>query len=94
MRKFIIDGVECKVAKATIGLDGFEASELLKKYNKIFIDEGFVNTASCRSKITYIDGDAGVLVHRGYKIEDIVTNKTFMETMYMILNEDFAVNES
>ncbi len=94
MRKFIIDGVECKVAKATIGLDGFEASELLKKYNKIFIDEGFVNTASCRSKITYIDGDAGVLVHRGYKIEDILTNKTFMETMYMILNEDFAVNES
>lgn len=49
-------------------------------------DPGFMNTASCQSKITYIDGDKGILRYRGYPIEQIAEKSTFLETAYLILN--------
>ncbi len=49
-------------------------------------DPGFMNTASCQSKITYIDGDKGILRYRGYPIEQIAENSTYLETAYLILN--------
>ncbi len=49
-------------------------------------DPGFMNTASCQSKITYIDGDKGILRYRGYPIEQIAEKATFLETAYLILN--------
>jgi len=49
-------------------------------------DPGFMNTASCQSKITYIDGDKGILRYRGYPIEQIAEKGTFLETAYLILN--------
>ncbi len=49
-------------------------------------DPGFVSTASCESQITYIDGDAGVLLHRGYPIEQLAENSDFLETCYLLLN--------
>jgi citrate synthase len=48
-------------------------------------DPGFMNTASCQSKITYIDGDRGILRYRGYPIEQIAENSTYLETAYLIL---------
>ena len=48
-------------------------------------DPGFLNTASCQSKITYIDGDKGILNYRGYPIEQLAENSTFLETAYLIL---------
>jgi len=49
-------------------------------------DPGFMNTASCQSKITYIDGDKGILRYRGYPIEQIAEKSTYLETAYLILN--------
>ena len=61
-----------------IALDGGEG---LLSY-----DPGFANTASCRSAITYIDGDAGVLQHRGYRIEDLCEHSTFLEVAYLLID--------
>ena len=49
-------------------------------------DPGFLNTSSCRSQITYIDGDAGVLRYRGYPIEQLATNSTYLEVAYLLIN--------
>src|ERR671928_778134 len=49
-------------------------------------DPGFVNTASCRSAITYIDGDVGILEYRGYPIEQLAERSTFLEVAYLLLN--------
>src|SRR5215216_268891 len=48
-------------------------------------DPGFLNTASCESRITYIDGDKGILNYRGYPIEQLAEKSTFLETAYLIL---------
>lgn len=52
----------------------------------VVYDPGFMNTASCQSRITYIDGDAGILRYRGYPIEQIAEKSTYLETAYLILN--------
>src|SRR6188472_3694529 len=49
-------------------------------------DPGFVNTSSCRSSITYIDGDVGILEYRGYPIEQLAEHSTFLEVSYLLLN--------
>src|SRR2546428_7350733 len=51
----------------------------------ITYDPGFMNTASCQSKITYIDGDKGILRYRGYPIEKLAKKSTYLETAYLIL---------
>src|SRR5262245_22703141 len=48
-------------------------------------DPAFQNTAACRSRITYIDGDRGILLHRGYPIEQLAEQSTYLETAYLIL---------
>jgi len=58
-------------------------------YGLISYDPGFLNTAACRSAITYIDGDKGILRYRGYPIEEIAETKTFLEVAYLILNGVF-----
>jgi len=84
-----ISGVICEKIKATIGEDVLNLSGILKKEKSFAFDEGFMTTASCKSEITYIDGEAGILIHRGYRIEDIVAKKTFLESAYLILNGEF-----
>ncbi len=49
-------------------------------------DPAFMNTASCRSRITFIDGDIGVLEYRGYPIEQLAEHSTYLETSYLLLN--------
>src|SRR6266478_3186227 len=49
-------------------------------------DPAFMNTANCRSAITYIDGDKGILQYRGYPIEQLAEQSTFLETAYLLLN--------
>src|SRR5215204_2985095 len=51
----------------------------------ITYDPAFMNTAACRSRITYIDGDKGVLEYRGYPIEQLAEHSTYLETAYLIL---------
>ncbi len=72
-------------AEATEGTDAYDISGLLKETGHVTLDPGFVNTASCRSQITYIDGDAGILRYRGYPIEQLAESSTFLETSYLLI---------
>ena len=60
--------IDLPLVKAAEGNDGYSISSLLKETGNVTLDAGFVNTASCTSAITYIDGDAGILRYRGYPI--------------------------
>ncbi len=70
---------------ATEGNDGYDITGLLAKTGKVTLDQGFVNTASCESAITFIDGDAGILRYRGYPIEQLAERSTFLETSFLII---------
>ena len=82
-----IDGktIERPVRSGTIGPDVIDVGKLTA--NGYFTyDPGFVSTASCDSAITYIDGDAGVLLHRGYPIEQLAEQSDYLELCYLLLN--------
>src|SRR5689334_19560508 len=68
------------------GPGGIDVSSLLKETGYVTLDTGFVNTASCASAITYIDGDAGILRYRGYPIEELAEKSTFLETSYLLIH--------
>jgi citrate synthase len=70
---------------ATVGSAGLDISNLLKETNHVALDHGFMNTASCSSAITYIDGDAGILRYRGYPIEELAEKSSFLETSYLLI---------
>src|SRR5438128_441784 len=69
----------------TIGPDVIDIRTLYSKSGKFTYDPGFLSTASCASKITYIDGDKGELLYRGYPIEQLAVNCDFLETCYLLL---------
>ena len=74
--------------KATEGNNGYDISALLKETGNVTLDGGFTNTASCTSAITYIDGDEGILLHRGYPIDQLAEQSSFMEVSYLLLHGD------
>ena len=80
--------VEFPVLKGTVGPDVIDIKSLYGKTGKFTYDPGFMSTAACRSAITYIDGDKGELLYRGYPIEQIATNCDYLETCYLLLNGD------
>ena len=73
------------ISKATEGSSAFELGKLLNTSGLVTLDNGFGNTAACASKITYIDGDAGILRYRGYPIEQLAEHSTFAETSYLLI---------
>ncbi|WP_342152589.1 citrate synthase [Methylorubrum sp. SB2] len=77
--------VELPVKSGTIGPDVVDIGKLYAQTGKFTFDPGFTSTASCESKITYIDGDEGVLLYRGYPIEQLAENGDFLETAYLML---------
>ena len=74
------------VVAATEGNDGVVVSTLLRDTGLVTVDPGFMNTASCESKITYIDGDAGILRYRGYPIDQLAEKASFLEVAYLLIN--------
>src|SRR5215211_8657127 len=70
---------------ATEGPDGIDMSKLLATTGQVALDIGFVNTASCTSAITYIDGDAGILRYRGYPIDQLAEKSSFLEVSYLLI---------
>ena len=76
----------CKIIKGTTGPDVVDIRKLYADADVFTFDPGFTSTASCESKITYIDGDAGVLLHRGYPIEQLAEKSSFLEVCYLLLN--------
>ncbi|WP_018349329.1 citrate synthase [Longispora albida] len=77
--------LELPVQEATEGPGGLGIGKLLSTTGHVTLDPGFVNTASCTSAITYIDGDAGILRYRGYPIVDLAEKSTFLETSYLLI---------
>ncbi|EKS28067.1 citrate synthase [Afipia felis] len=77
--------VNLPVYAGTVGPDVIDISKLYAQTGMFTYDPGFTSTASCQSKITYIDGDAGVLQYRGYPIEQLAEKGDFLETCYLLL---------
>jgi citrate synthase len=78
---------------ATEGSDGFDTSKLLARTGRVALDVGFVNTASCTSAITFIDGDAGILRYRGYPIDQLAEHSTFLEVSYLLIHGELPTAE-
>ena len=78
--------LELPLAEATEGNDGYDITKLLAATGTTTLDVGFANTASCRSAITFIDGDAGILRYRGYPIEQLAEHSSFLEVSYLVLH--------
>lgn len=77
---------EYPLLKSTLGADTVDIRSLYRDLGCFTHDPGFMATASCASKITYIDGDAGILLYRGYPIEQLAENCEFTEVAYLLLN--------
>ncbi|MCS6944812.1 MAG: citrate/2-methylcitrate synthase, partial [Sutterellaceae bacterium] len=78
--------LELPIYPGTMGPDVIDIRQLYAKTGKFTYDPGFLSTASCNSTITYIDGEKGELLYRGYPIEQLATQCDFLEVCYLILN--------
>ncbi len=89
-----IDGKveEYAVIPATQGPSGIDISNLITNTGLTVFDQGFVNTASTKSAITFIDGDKGILRYRGYPIEQLAANKSFLETSYLLIHGELPTS--
>ena len=78
--------VELPVHTGTVGPPCIDIGKLYKETGNFTYDPGFMSTASCRSAITYIDGDAGILMYRGYPIEQLAKHSNFLEVSYLLMH--------
>ena len=79
------ESYEFPVYVGTVGPEVIDISSLYKQSDRFTYDPGFTSTASCESKITYIDGDEGILLYRGYPIDQLAEHGDFLETCYLLL---------
>lgn len=88
--RFVDDDKDLNLPKvqATDGQTGYDVAGLLRSTGNVMLDPGFVNTASCESEITYIDGNNGVLRYRGYPIEQLAGHASFLEAAFLVLYGD------
>src|SRR5438093_4080029 len=78
--------IELPLVRGTAGDDGVDIGDLRERTGLVTLDNGYRNTGSCTSAITYLDGDAGILRYRGYPIEQLAEQSTFLETAYLLLH--------
>lgn len=93
--QLMIDGVkiiDLPILKPTLGSDVLDITRL-GDTGLFTLDPGFMSTASCESKITFIDGDEGVLLYRGYPIEQLAEKKSFLDVSYLLLNGELPTEE-
>ena len=84
---------ELALERATVGNDGVSISTLMRDTGLVTVDPGFMNTSSCESAITYIDGDAGILRYRGYPIEQLADKSTFLEVAYLLIHGELPTED-
>ncbi|MEB3767961.1 citrate synthase [Acinetobacter sp. MD2] len=89
-----LDGkeIELPIYSGTLGPDVIDVKDVLAAGHFTF-DPGFMATASCESKITFIDGNKGILLHRGYPIDQLATQADYLETCYLLLNGELPTAE-
>ena len=78
--------IDCAVMQGSVGPDVVDIRKFYAQTGMFTFDPGFTSTASCESALTYIDGDEGVLLHRGYPIGQLAEQSSFMEVSYLLLN--------
>jgi citrate synthase len=83
--------IELDVLSGTLGSDVIDVSPLFKE-GYFTYDPGFFSTAACESKITFIDGDEGILLYRGYPIDQLARHSNFLEVCYLLLNGELPTN--
>ena len=84
---------ELPVRKGTLGPDVIDITTLYAETGHFTYDPSFTSTASCESKITFIDGEKGVLLYRGYPIDQLAEHGSFMETCYLLLYGELPSKE-
>src|SRR5688572_32259315 len=80
------NGNEYPILSGTVGPEVIDIRKLYAEADVFTYDPGFTSTASCESKITFIDGDKGVLLHRGYPIDELAEKSSFLEVCYLLLH--------
>jgi citrate synthase len=85
--------LDLAVRESTIGPGAVELGKLYRKLGYFSYDPGFLATASCASRITYIDGEAGILLYRGYPIEQLAEKSTFLEVAYLLIYGELPSQE-
>ena len=85
--------IDLEIEHATEGADGIALGSLLSKTGYTTFDGGFVNTASTKSAITFIDGEAGILRYRGIPIEQLAEKSTFLEVAYLLIYGELPTAE-
>ena len=85
--------IELPVMSGSLGPDVIDITSLYKQADMFTFDPGFTSTGSCKSDITFIDGDQGILLHRGYKIEDLAEKSSFLETSYLLMYGELPSKE-
>ena len=85
--------IEMPVRSGTLGPDVIDISRLHRETGCFTYDPGFTSTANCMSKITYIDGDNGILLYRGYPIDQLAERSSFLETCSLLLHGDLPTAE-
>ena len=86
--------IELPLMTGSLGPDVLDITSLYKQANVFTFDPGFTSTGSCKSDITFIDGDKGILLHRGYKIEDLAEKSSFLETSYLLMYGELPSKEN
>src|SRR5215211_6801697 len=77
---------EFPVLEGSLGPDVIDIRKLYAETGMFTYDPGFTSTGSCQSGITYIDGEKGILLHRGYPIDQLAEKSTFMEVAYLLIH--------
>src|ERR1700750_1483489 len=85
--------IDFPIYHGTVGPDVIDIRKLYGSTGKFTYDPGFMSTAACNSSITYIDGDKGELLYRGYPIEQLAVNCDFLETCYLLLHGELPTAE-
>ena len=85
--------MELPVKTGTIGPDVIDIAKLYKEQGVFTYDPGFVSTGSCESDITYIDGEQGVLMYRGYPVEQLAAKSSFIEVSYLLLHGNLPTSK-
>ena len=85
---------EFPVLSGSVGPDVLDIRKLYGQTGLFTYDPGYTSTGSCESAITYIDGDEGILLHRGYPIDQLAENSTFMEVAYLLLNGELPTRDA
>ncbi len=85
--------IECPIMEGTHGEPVIDTRALSKELGMFTFDPAFVTTASCKSAITFIDGDRGILLHRGYPIEQLAEKSSYLEVCYLLLNGELPTQQ-